>query len=204
MYKAGPNWRDPCYATDLDMVLASFVEIDNRHHFDHIIARDQHYTNANAMPDDIQTWPESTPTPSSSQGQTLIGSSLSTLTSPTFTGGYSPPFQPSSTTSPGSSSSAPTPPSSSSTEVTRCPQCPALFTGSVRNRNTNLRRHIRTTRDHGIAVGLPCSVEGCGKILSRTDNLGKHMRTVHGGDNAGAVLRRADAMKRRRYTEDWE
>ena len=204
MYKAGPNWRDRYYATHLDMILASLVEIDNRQRFDHIIARHQHYTNAKAMPDDMQTWPESTPTPSSSQSQTLIGSSLSTITSTTFTGGYSPPIQPSSTTSPGSSFSAQTPSSSSSTEITRCPQCPAFFTGSARDRNSNLRRHKRTMRDHGNEVGHLCSVEGCGKIFSRTDNLGKHVRTVHGGDDAGEVLRRAGAMKRRRYTEDGE
>ena len=47
-------------------------------------------------------------------------------------------------------------------------------------------------------------MSGCGKILSRTDNLGKHVRAVHGGDDTGAVLRRAGARKRRRYAEDEE
>ena len=204
MHKAGPNWRDRFYATDLDMVLASFVEKDNHQRLNHIVARHQRYTNVNAMPDDLHTWPESTPTPFSIESQTLIRSSLSTITSPTFTSGYSPPAQPSLTTSPGSSFSAPTPSSSSSTDITRCPQCPALFTGSARDRNSNLRRHIRTTRDHGNEVGHLCSVSGCGKILSRRDNLNKHVRMVHGGDNTGAVLRRAGAKKKRRCAEDGE
>ena len=63
---------------------------------------------------------------------------------------------------------------------------------------------MRTMRHHGNEVGLPCPVSGCGKVLSRKDNLGKHVRTVHGGDNTGVMLRRAGAGKRRRYAEDME
>ena len=190
MHEAGPNWRDRCYATEIDMVLDSLVEIDNRH---------PRCINVKDMPENMQTLPGRYPTPPSIESQTLMGSPLSALTCPTFTGGYSPATQPVSTTSPGSSFSAPAPSSSSSTDVTRCPKCPAVFTGTARDRASNLRRHMRTTRDHGYAVGLLCPIPGCGAILSRSDNLGKHMRTVHGVDT-DAVLRRAGARKRRRDT----
>ncbi|KAF6232232.1 hypothetical protein HO173_009615 [Letharia columbiana] len=196
MHEAGPNWRDRCYATDLDTVLASVVEMDNRQRLEHIVPRHRRDTNVNAMPGIKQTWAESVPTPSSIENQTLIGSSPSTVASPTFTTGYSPASQPSSTTSPESSFSAQSP-SLPRTEVTHCPLCPALFTGSARDRTSNLRRHMRTSRDHGNAVGLLCTMPGCGANLSRSDNLGKHIRTLHQGDT-GTRLRRQGARIRRR------
>lgn len=193
MHEEGPNWRDRFYATEIDEILTSLEHIDNRY---------RRRTSVNSMPEMVQTLTESIPTPSSIESQTLIGSPLSAFTSPTVVGGYSPPTQSSSTTSPESSFSAPTP-SSSRTDVERCPKCPAVFTGSPRDRASNLRRHMRTTREHGNAVGLLCPIPGCGVTLSRSDNLGKHIKTVHGGDT-DAVLRRADARKRRRYTEGSE
>ncbi len=199
MHETGPKWRDRYYATDLDVVLASVVEMDNRQRPEHCRRR---YTNVNVIPDNVQTWSQSTPKPSPIESQTLMGSSLSAVTSPTFTGRYSHVAQPSPSTSPESSFSAPTP-SSSSADATRCPHCPALFTGSARDRSSNLRRHMRTTREHGNAVGLLCTVPGCGAMLSRSDNLGKHMRTVHRADT-GAMLTRAGAQKRRRDTEGAE
>ena len=200
MYKAGSNWRDRYHATDLDMVLASLVEMDNRQHLDHPKTRRRHCTDVNAMHEKIQLRPESISTPSSIGSQTVMDSMLCALSSPTLTGEYSPATLPSSNTSPESSFSAPTPYSTSS-NVRRCTLCPALFTGSARDSASNLRRHMRTTRDHGNAVGLPCTV--CGSTISRSDNLGKHMRTVHGEDT-GALLRRASSRKRRRDTKNAE
>lgn len=194
MHQVGPNWRDRYYATDLDVVLASVMEMDNRQSLDDNASR-QRNKDVNAIPDTTYTWPESVSIPTSIPDRTLIGSPLSTMTDPIITCVYSPTTQPSSTTSPESSFSAPTP-SSSSIAVARCPLCPVVFTGSVRDRNSNLRRHMRTTRDHGNAVGLLCTVSGCGAILTRSDNLGKHIRTVHGG-NTGAMLRRHGAKRRK-------
>ena len=178
MHEPGPNWRNPYYATDIDVVIASLLETDNRQHLHHIETRRRRDTNVNAMAANMQSLPESTLTPLSVERQTPISTPLSMVTSPTYTGEYSPTFQPSSTTSPESSFSAPTP--SSSTNVTRCPVCGAVFTGSKRNRDSNLRRHMRTMVGHGKAGGLPCPVPGCKAILRRSDNLGRHMRTVHG------------------------
>ena len=168
--------------------------MDNRQQLDHPKSRRRHHNNVNAMHDSSQMRPESIPTPSPVGSHTFMGSSLSKVSSPTLTGDYSPTTLPSPTTSPESSFSAPTP-SSTSPIVRRCPLCPALFTGSARDSASNLRRHMRTTRDHGNAVGLVCMV--CGSTISRSDNLNKHMRTVH-GDETGATLRRTGARKRRR------
>ena len=193
MHEAGPNWRDRCYALDIDMLRTSFMEITNRH---------RRGINVNPMPHKMQALPRRNPTPSSIESQTLLSSSLPNITSPTFTGGYSSATQPSPTTSPGSSFSAPTP-SPQIVGVTRCSPCGKDFKGTKRNRDRNYRRHMLTTRAHG-NVGFTCSFSGCGKVLSRMDNLGEHVRNVHHGD-AVAVLRREGARKRRRtHTEGTE
>lgn len=201
MYEVGLNWRDRYYSTHLDTVLASVVEMDTRERLKQIVPRHQRNINVNPVPNIKHPSNEGKLTPSSTESQTLIGSSPSSITSPCFTSGSSPTNQPSSTTSPDSSFSTPSP--SSSTNVTYCPLCPALFTGSLRDRSSNLRRHMRTTRNHGSSVGLLCDVSGCNAVISRSDNLGKHMRTVHGGDPR-TTLKRQGAGKRRRDTEGAE
>lgn len=193
MHEAGPNWRDRCYATHLDTVLASIVEMDTQR-LKQIRPCHQSKINVEPMPGAKHTLAESIPTPSSTQSQTLVGSSPITSASPTFTSGSSPTIQSSSMTSPESAFSAQSP--SSSTDVTHCPLCSALFTGSLRDRSSNLRRHMRTTRNHGSVVGLLCTVPGCNAVISRSDNLVKHIRTVHEGDTG--TLRQQVARKRRR------
>ena len=200
MYPAGPNWRDRYYATDLDVVLASVEKMNKHQCLDHTAPRYQRSNNTEAKPNTKQTQPESTPTPSSIRSQTLIGSSPFTVTSPASTHGFSPALHPSSTTSPEAPFSAPTP-SSSSANVTYCPHCPTTFTGSPRNRNSNLKRHMRTTHGHGNVVGLMCTV--CGRTISRSDNLGKHMRKAH-PEETGTTVGQAGARKRRRSTEEAE
>lgn len=193
MHEEGPNWRDRFYATEIEEILTSLEHIDNRY---------RSRNDVNSMHETMQTLPESTPTPSSFESQTLIGSSPSAVTSPVFTGGYSLATQPSSITSPESSFSVPTV-SPSSNDVSRCPKCQTAFHGSVRYRASNLRRHMLRTLGCGNAVGCPCPMPGCGSVLSRSDNLGQHMRMVHGGDT-DAVARESGARKRRRYTEGTE
>lgn len=202
MQAAGPHWRDRYHATDIDVVLASVVEMDNSQRLDHRVPHHQRSTTIDAIPDTKLICHDkniSTPSPWTTKNQPLNGSSPSTVTSPTLTPttGSSPATQSSPKTSPASSFSASSPSSSSSADITRCPLCPALFTGSARDRGSNLRRHMRTTRDHGNEVGLLCTVRGCGAVLSRSDNLGKHVRTVHPGVRS-EMLRRAGARKRRR------
>lgn len=169
MHEAGPNWRSRCYATDMIMVVASLVEIDNRQHLDHIETRRRRHTDVNAMTATMQTLSESTPTPPSTERQTPIRTPLSIVTSSK----YSSVIQTSPTTSPESSFSAPSA-SSLSTNITPCPLCPKVFKG--RYSKTNMRRHKRY--EHGNDAKPPCPI--CGAILSRSDNLGKHVKTVHG------------------------
>ena len=199
MHEAGPNWRDGYFATVLDMVLASALEMDNRQPPAQIDSYPDRKSDINAMRHTEQISVDGISIVPSSETQTSIVSSPSTLTSPTFTNGSSPATQSSAVTSPETLFSGPSP--SSSSDVSHCPHCPATFTGTPRNRSSNLRRHIRTTRDHGKIVGLLCSVPGCNTVFSRTDNLATHMRTVH-ADDTSATLRRQGARKRRRDSDD--
>ena len=172
MHEAGTNWRHRCYATDMIMVIASFMEIDTRQRLDHTKTRRRRHTNVNAIAADMQPSSDDTPIPLPIERQTPIRTPLSIVTSLTYIGDYSP-ISP--TTSPESSFSAPAA-SSSSTSITRCPQCPKVFKG--RYSKTNMRRHKRYA--HGDEAKPSCPIPGCHAILSRSDNLGKHIRTVHG------------------------
>ena len=198
MHEAGLTWRDGYFATVLDMVLASALEMDKRQPPAQVDPYPDRKGNIHAMRRAEQISVSGISIVPSSETQTPIDSSPSTLTSPTFTTGSSPATQPSAVTSPETSFSAPSPFSSS--DVSHCPHCPMTFTGTPRNRSSNLRRHIRTTRDHGNNVGLLCKVPGCNAVISRSDNLGKHMRTVH--ENYSATLKRQGARKRRRDSDD--
>ena len=175
--------------------MASALEMDKRKRPAQIGPYLDRKTDINAMPHTEQISAKGIPELPSSEIQTPIGSSPCTLTSPTFTNGSSPTTQPSAVTSPETSFSGPLP--SSSSDVLHCPHCPGTFIGSPRNRMSNLRRHMRTTRNHGNIVGLRCRVPGCNTVISRSDNLAKHRRTVH-EENASATSERPGTRKRRR------
>lgn len=194
MHEAGPNWRDRCYATHLDMVMVSIVEMAARQRLEQAVPRG---SKVDEDSDTRKTLAKINLDPSSTERQTPVDFSPCTMTSSTFTNASSPIIQPSATTTatPESSFSAPCP--SSNTNITHCPLCTTQFTGSRRDRSSNLRRHMRTTRNHGNFVGLLCTVPGCDAVISRSDNLVKHIRTVHEGDTS-TMLRRQGARKRRR------
>ena len=197
MHEAGLNWRDQYYATHLYLVLASALEMDNRKRTPQIVPCLDRTNDINAMPHTEQIPPIGISELASSEIQTPTNPSPCALTSPSFTSGSSPTTQSSAATSPETAFSGPS--SSSASGVSHCPYCPAFFTGTPRYRKSNLRRHIRTTRDHGSIVGLQCKVPGCSTVINRTDNLAKHMRTVH-GDNTNATkatFERKGAGKRR-------
>ena len=184
------------------MVLVSVVEMDNRQRLEQVMPRYGRSNKVNQKPDTEQTLDESNLELASTERQTLIDdASPSTITSSTFTNTSSPKTQPSSTATPESSFSAPSP--SSNINVTHCPLCPAQFTGSRRDRSSNLSRHMRTTRNHGNLVALLCTVPGCNAVISRSDNLGKHIRTVHKGEEH-TMLRRQGARKRRKNGDTTE
>ena len=199
MHKAGPNWRDRYYATDLDTVLASAVEMNNRQRLNGMQICRPHLVQVMAMPDTHQTRFDNIPTPSSVTSQTFTGSSPSTVASTAHINDSSPQNHPSLTASPESSFSAPSP-SFFDADVTRCTLCPAVFKGSAGDRASNLRRHMRTTREHSNTVGFTCRRPGCGTIMSRSDNLKKHVKAVHQGD-AGTSLGQQRARKRKGIEE---
>ena len=180
------------------MVLASALEMDKRQPLAQIDPYPGRKGDIHAVRRTEHTSVDGISMVPSSEIQTPIDSSPSTLTSPTFTNGSSPATQSSAVTSPETSFSGPSP--SSSSDVSHCSHCPATFTGTPRNRKSNLRRHIRTTSDHGNIVGLLCIVPGCNTVISRSDNLAKHMRTVH--EDNKATLKRRGTRKRRRYSDD--
>ena len=195
------------------MVLASALEMDKRKRPAQIVPCLDRKIDINAMlhtqrspaigVSELASSVIQTPTDSS---PCTLTSSPYTPTSPSFTNGSSPTTQPSAVTSPESSVSGPSP--SSSSDMSHCPHCPATFTGTPRNRSSNLKRHMRTTRDrdHGNTVGLQCRVSGCNTVISRTDNLAKHMRTVH-ADKTNAIkatFGRKGAGKRRTYEDTAE
>ncbi|CAD6592212.1 MAG: hypothetical protein ASARMPRED_006114 [Alectoria sarmentosa] len=69
MHEAGLSWRDRCYATHLDTVLASIVEIDTRRRPKRIVPCHQRNTNVDPMPDTKQGFSGSILTPSSNETQ---------------------------------------------------------------------------------------------------------------------------------------
>jgi len=81
--------------------------------------------------------------------------------------------------------------------VTYCPSCNAKFTGNYQNRNSNLRRHLKTVHHHG--QPLCCVEPGCGKICGRSDNLRKHRRIAH---NIEDPIRQINLSKRRRRSTE--
>ena len=78
-------------------------------------------------------------------------------------------------------------------EISKCPECsseqPATFSGKLRDRKSNMNRHIRTC--HGEKKFL-CPFEGCRMESSRPDNVRKHLRTVD------HTLKRSNARRKKR------
>ena len=69
--------------------------------------------------------------------------------------------------------------STSTDSAVRCLACSMTFTGSPQDANSNLRRHLRTSRRHRVA-GLKCPIPGCqARGLMRSDNLGPHLQNHH-------------------------
>ena len=194
MQKAGPDWRDRFYATDLEKVLAISQEIDNRH---------KKFATGKAIlrkrppcSDPRQSHQERDPSP----GRKIITSSIDSLPATLIPDMPTPLSQStashSSSMSPDSSFSqtSPTPSTSTnSTQTTVCDLCKATFTGEYQK--SNYDRHMRTSKQHGGTSGLLCPIEGCGAELFRSDNLAKHMRKAH---QKMTPLRRQGGNRRRK------
>ena len=65
----------------------------------------------------------------------------------------------------------------SSTTVVTCSACSRVYRG---NANSNLRRHLRTSRRHNRSTGIKCPMPECrNKARMRIDNLSPHLLNVH-------------------------
>ena len=66
--------------------------------------------------------------------------------------------------------------------VVKCPACSKIFKGCLQDAKSNLQRHLRTSRSHNNrSTGLKCPMPEChDKAPTRNDNLGPHLRNVHG------------------------
>ena len=162
------NWRDPFYITDLNKVLAISLEIDKAEQSGARVSLLGHATPINPKqwlhksswskplvenralietPPSSSAWDLESPTDSSQSA-----ASHSSVDSPNSI--YSPLSLPS--------------PSSSSIDTTSCEVCGQVFRGSLQDRISNLKRHIRTR--HESVDFFECPVEGCDSTFNRRDN----------------------------------
>ena len=185
MSQPNSSWRDRYYAADLDKVQAICLELE-RPRFQKISTIEQ------VKPFPTLAGPSylrlETPTSANAHGKHSPTSSISTTSTSSFSND-----PPSSATSDAgtqlsSLNSSPTelflqsPSNDFSTPplppipILRCSTCGQAFRGVYRA--TNLQRHMRYT--HVRRVKFICPEPGCGVECSRTDNLRKHRRVVHG------------------------
>lgn len=178
MQQLGPDWRERSYVTDLYKVLAISREIDNKHL--RAIAQGAFHgpSSAPLPPHNIQHGV--TTLPGTLTIQSPIETSPSTLTSGTPMAVSQSHTSENIYSTPNTSISLSSPTPSTSTTGSQakvCRVCLTSFTGDYQK--SNYERHMRTTKKHGESSGLPCQVADCGKILSRSDNMSKHMRIKH-------------------------
>lgn len=195
MQQAGPDWRERSYVTDLYKVLAIFKELDNNHK--RSVAQSDPKSSVSPTVNPSNAHHGSPTSPDAIGSMTPPNYSPSTMTSKTSKTSIS--FAQSHVSesfnnSPNSSASLSSP-SSSFSETTNadaicCLKCPATFTGQSQK--------TRTTKRHRDGIGLSYRIEGCVSILSRSDNMGKHLRTVHHID----IPSRSQGTKKRRRSSD--
>ncbi|KAI4261663.1 MAG: hypothetical protein L6R42_003141 [Xanthoria sp. 1 TBL-2021] len=66
---------------------------------------------------------------------------------------------------------------SASWERTECPECDMVFTGTSRNRRSNMKRHME--HNHEQQGKLKCPRENCNKRYPRSDDLLAHLHVDH-------------------------
>ncbi len=184
MSQSNPSWRDRYYAADLDKVQAIILELKSprRRIFSPVEQASNRVIpfgqNVSCLEISRSASPHQDPSPTTTTSTTSIFS-FSNGTSGSIYSGAS--TQPSSLNSsptepsPNPSNGFPTPPLPS-VPFLRCSTCGQSFKGAYRS--TNLQRHMRST--HLRRVKLVCPEPGCSVECSRTDNLRKHQRVVHG------------------------
>ena len=192
--KSNRDWRNPYYATGIDRILFTVLEIDKRQKHDlpfqdsrptsleHNLKGPGHnnLTLIYSKLSQHQNIGDTSPTTmysSSSTPSSQTGATDSTNTSPTTVQSTS------------DFSSTPPTSSDSSLQMIRCDQCGRPFTG--RFRSLNLQRHQRTAKIHNSFAAFECLQEGCDKKFSRSDNRKDHFRKMHRQYGHAAAKRRA-------------
>ena len=184
MSQSNPSWRNRYYAADLDKVQAISLELERPRC--QILSPTESASNRVILLGQNVSCLE-TPTPASSHQDPSPTSTTSTTSIFSSPGGTSGSIYSGTSTQPSSLNSSPTEPLPSpsngfsippfrSTPLLHCSTCGQAFKGAYRN--TNLQRHMRST--HFRRVRLFCPEPGCSVECSRTDNLRKHRRVVHG------------------------
>lgn len=189
MMQPNSSWRDSHYQEDLKQVLAisqtkphsGNLHVDERPRLD----------TALAVADQQRFYHESPSSAQSNQSSNSINSVTTTLTPSTIAGSsgspstndefiFTPEISPLSSPVelPTPDSSSLHPPSTAKKTLSRCEICKTTFSGSKRDRSSNLRRHMRDI--HGQRSRLFCPEEDCDRSYSRSDNLLKHRRASHG------------------------
>lgn len=193
-------WRDRFYIADLHEILAVSLELDKYHSID---ASTNRWPDTSVLaiirPD--RTLLKSSPPASSHSCGSSTNSSPTSLTSLDSTMSLSGDTLASSLTSPtamSQSSMSPTSPTfpMPNTEIAYCQLCPATFRGTPQHRRSNLQRHMRTSKIHSGYARFKCPEPGCSSRLMRTDNLGKHLQTMHG---LSSPIQKNDAIRRSRH-----
>ena len=192
-------WRNRFYIADLHEILAASLELDKCQSPD---SSPKHWPNISVLavicpnPSLLESPTSSissgggSSTNSSPTSYTSLDSAISSLDDTNGSSLTSPTAVSQSSLSP-TSPTFPTP----DTEISRCHLCPATFTGTPQHRRSNLQRHMRTSRRHSGQGGFKCPEQGCVSTLMRTDNLSKHLQTIHG---FSSPEERQDAIRRSR------
>ena len=186
-------WRDPFYITDLNKVLAMFLEIDKSQQ---TAARISLYVQRTPISPKRRlcrpTWSKSLAKKSALIESTSSSSIGNVEDSPISSHRA---VADSSTDSPDSIFSPLSLPSplSSSTDTSSCEVCGQVFRGLLQDRMSNLKRHIRTR--HESIDYFECPLIGCDSTFNRQDNLNKHIRKTH--PRLGLLRRRRLTKSRR-------
>ncbi len=184
MSQSDSSWRDRYYAANLDKVQAICLELINPKRQMLAVLKQVDTpatvpsqdrsclgtpTSATSFQDPSPT--SSTSTTSTSSFSNVSPGSITSYNSTQFSSLENSPTRPSPSPS-NTSPTSPLPP----VPILRCLTCGQAFKGVYRI--TNLQRHMRNT--HIRRIKLVCPEPGCGIECSRTDNLRKHRRVVHG------------------------
>ncbi|KAL2039521.1 hypothetical protein N7G274_007793 [Stereocaulon virgatum] len=193
-------WRDHYYIADLHEILAISLELDKYRSIDASTNRWPDTSVLAVIRSDPTLLKSSPPASSNSCGSSTDSSptSLASLDSTMSLSGETLASSLISPTALSQNSLSPTSPTfpMPNAEIASCQLCDAKFRGTPQHRKSNLQRHMRTSKIHSGYAGFKCPEPGCSSRLRRTDNLGKHLQTIHG---LSSPVQKHDAIRRSRH-----